>query len=470
MDIKILQEFKDLIPPLTGEEYRLLKQSCLKEGIREQLVLAEWIDKETGELVIALADGHNRFDIAEKHNIPFDTKQIEFESKEDVKLWMIDNQKGRRNLSDFVKYELSQIKAEILREKGREKISKVVSLANQINPKKSDNDFSTLSIIDKVENKIKAYDTEVKEVAEKIKKHNTRNEIAKDLGWSTGKLAMADVVAKKADEETKQALRRNEVTIAKVYKEVKQKERKEKKESLVTKGAELDKLSNKIELLEGDLFDMIDMVEDNSIDLLNTDPPYFVLKDDWDTFDSLEDYLKFTEDWLLKVMPKVKSTGRAYISFPQWYEHDIYEIFKRNDFFGFIFKQKIIWYYKNNNQPSNRKEYRYMYEPIFYLYGKDAGVLNFTPDTYGESQQNVWEIAMPQSNFKEGKFHSAQKPIELYNRIIKTGSKAGDKVLDCFAGSGTTGIVCNKLKRVCALIERDEININLIKGRLHENI
>ena len=124
--------------------------------------------------------------------------------------------------------------------------------------------------------------------------------------------------------------------------------------------------------------------------------------------------------------------------------------------------------YRNNNKHSNRKLYRYSYEPIFYLYGKDAEPLNFTPDTYGEVQNTVWTIATPQSNFNEGKLHPAQKPIELLERIIKTGSKIGDKVLDPFAGSGTTGIVCEKLGRDYILIEKENKYIEIIKGRLNE--
>jgi len=226
------------------------------------------------------------------------------------------------------------------------------------------------------------------------------------------------------------------------------------------------KNKDKIILFEGDLFDVIDKIENESIDLLCTDPPYFILNNEWDQFDNKNDYLEFTENWLNVVIPKIKGTGRIYISFSQWYQYDFYEILKRNKFFGFIFKQNIIWYYKNNNQPSNKKEYRYNYEPLFYLYGKEAGVLNFTNDTFNEMQQNVWEIAIPQSNFKEGKFHLAQKPLELYRRIMKTGSKENDLVLDCFAGSGTTGIICKELNRKCILIEKDQGNIKIIKGRL----
>jgi len=223
-----------------------------------------------------------------------------------------------------------------------------------------------------------------------------------------------------------------------------------------------------VEIMHKDVFEALHEIPDESIDLLNTDPPYMVLGEDWDQFESKEAFLDFTERWLAAAMAKVKKTGRAYISFSQWYQYDFYEILKKYDFFGFNFKQTIIWYYKNNNQPSNRKEYRYMYEPIFYLYGPDAPELNFTPATYGETQQNVWEIATPQSNFKEGKCHPAQKPLELYRRIITTGSFPGDTVLDCFAGSGTSGVICRDEKRKCILIEKDEANISIIKSRLYE--
>ena len=255
---------------------------------------------------------------------------------------------------------------------------------------------------------------------------------------------------------------------AKAIKQAKQAEKRRIKEIELQKIKEIGSIKKDIKatVLHGDVFDMLDTLDDYSFDLLNTDPPYKILTDDWDVFESKKDFLDFTEQWLKIAFKKLKTTGRAYISFSQWYQYDFYNILAKNDFFGFTFKQNIIWYYKNNNRPSNRKEYRYMYEPIFYLYGKDADVLNFTHDTYGETQQNVWEIATPQSNFKEGKFHSAQKPLELYRRIIKTGSKTGDKVLDCFAGSGTTGVICKELNRECVLIEKNIENVNIIKGRL----
>ena len=275
---------------------------------------------------------------------------------------------------------------------------------------------------------------------------------------------MAEIVSKKATPEQQERLQNN-VEIHKIYTEIKKDERKQKIEQIKNNAINYQN-TNQIKLIEGDLFDVINQVSDKSIDLLLTDPPYFILKDKWDIFKDKATFLNFTAQWLQIAIPKIKDTGRVYISFAHDFQFDFYELLKFYNFFDFNFGSLIIWYYKNNNKKFDRKKYRFTYEPIFYLYGKNAGKLNFSEDTFGETQQNVWEIATPQSNFKEGKYHSAQKPLELYRRIIKTGSFENDKVLDCFAGSGTTGIICKELNRKCILIEKEQEYINIIKGRL----
>ena len=249
-----------------------------------------------------------------------------------------------------------------------------------------------------------------------------------------------------AKEETN---KRIELTTSRMLKVAKQYEREEN--IIKTKEKSKEFKESNIKLLEGDFFDMISQIEDNSIDLLNTDPPYFILDNDWDTFDNLEGFLSFTEKWLKLVKPKLKTTGRIYISFSPDYKYYLYKILSRLNYLDFNYGNEIIWVKKNNNKLFSQKRYRLTYEPIIYLYGKDSKKLNFTDDTFGEIQTDVWDIATPQSNFKEGKYHSAQKPLELYRRIIKTGSKENDTVLDCFSGSGTTGIICKELNRNCIL-------------------
>lgn len=97
MNFKILEELKVLIPPLSEEEFKQLESNCLNEGIREPLVLAQFPNKFS-EVQTVLADGHNRYDIAQRNGLEFKTVVKDFSSFEEVKLWMDLNQIGRRNL------------------------------------------------------------------------------------------------------------------------------------------------------------------------------------------------------------------------------------------------------------------------------------------------------------------------------------------------------------------------------------
>jgi N6-adenosine-specific RNA methylase IME4 len=196
--ITIKPEFEKLIPALSKDELEQLEKNILEEGIRDPLVI--W--NET------LIDGHNRYKLATKHNLNYEVFEKKFDSEDDVKIWMIDNQKGRRNLAEFVMYELQQIRSAILNKKGEQiRINKAI-----IREAEKRGEEPVLSIIDK---------TGIEE------KHDTRAIIANNLGWSTGKVAMADVVSKKAPDEIKEKLRTNEMTISQAYKEIKKEEKKE---------------------------------------------------------------------------------------------------------------------------------------------------------------------------------------------------------------------------------------------------
>ncbi|WP_343741987.1 hypothetical protein [Herbaspirillum huttiense] len=105
MNIVINEELKQYIDPLTPNEYAALERSLLAEGCRDALVL--WGD--------VLIDGHNRYEICSKYDLPFKTIQNDsFGSLEDVLLWMIDNQLGRRSVSDFQRGMLALRKRDII--------------------------------------------------------------------------------------------------------------------------------------------------------------------------------------------------------------------------------------------------------------------------------------------------------------------------------------------------------------------
>ena len=73
-------------------------------------------------------------------------------------------------------------------------------------------------------------------------------------------------------------------------------------------------------------------------------------------------------------------------------------------------------------------------------------------------------------NRDKEKLHPTQKPVALFEYLIKTYTNEGDLVLDNCAGSGTTGIACKNLNRNCILIEKEEKYIEIIKERLVEFI
>jgi hypothetical protein len=93
IDIEILSELEEFIVSLQKEEYTQLENNLLKEGCREPLVIWEKANKNI------LIDGHNRYKICIKHSISFKIRKLEFDNIGDVKIWIINNQLGRRNLN-----------------------------------------------------------------------------------------------------------------------------------------------------------------------------------------------------------------------------------------------------------------------------------------------------------------------------------------------------------------------------------
>lgn len=95
MEIIIDPEFKALIEPLTKVELEGLERDLVRDGCRDALVI--W-RREDGAAV--LLDGHNRLEICQWHNLPYETRVIELSSRADAMLWICENQINRRNLDE----------------------------------------------------------------------------------------------------------------------------------------------------------------------------------------------------------------------------------------------------------------------------------------------------------------------------------------------------------------------------------
>ena len=87
-DIVIDDEFRRLFPRLNDEDFAGLEESLCEYGCLSPLITWNNI----------LIDGHNRFEIIKKHDLPFRTIRLEFSSREEVIIWMIAHQIQSRNL------------------------------------------------------------------------------------------------------------------------------------------------------------------------------------------------------------------------------------------------------------------------------------------------------------------------------------------------------------------------------------
>ena len=169
--LKINKEFSELIPHLQPEEYILLEESIQKEGCRDPIFI--WND--------TIIDGYNRYQICKKHKIEYKTKEIKFKDNNEAKIWIINNQLARRNLSAYAKVELNLILEDIL-SPGQGYRSDLEPLSN-------------------------------------LTKVNTSKEIAKQSKVAEGTVHKVKFIRDNADEETKEKLREGnkELSINKVY-------------------------------------------------------------------------------------------------------------------------------------------------------------------------------------------------------------------------------------------------------------
>lgn len=99
-ELKIDPELRDLLPPLTDEEYKQLEKNIVENGFDKNFPIMIWND--------FVVDGHNRYDICWKHKIDFVYGNLGYETKEEVMEWMLDIQLGRRNLSPIQRIAIAE--------------------------------------------------------------------------------------------------------------------------------------------------------------------------------------------------------------------------------------------------------------------------------------------------------------------------------------------------------------------------
>ena len=212
-----------------------------------------------------------------------------------------------------------------------------------------------------------------------------------------------------------------------------------------------------IELWHGDCLELMKNIPDGSVDLVLTDPPYgidFQSNFRKNKFNKIDNDNTVNAEFLDECKRVLKDTGAIYC-FTRWdvYPNWVEQISKR-----FKVKNCIVWFKRGGGLGDLKKGYIYNHEFIIYCAEKNHR-LN------GKRRNDVFEFA---KDAPSTYVHPTQKPVSLLQEIIERSSNEGGVVLDCFMGSGSTGVACVNTNRHFIGIELDDGYFNIAKKRIEE--
>ena len=225
-------------------------------------------------------------------------------------------------------------------------------------------------------------------------------------------------------------------------------------------------------LKNGDVLDELSLIENSYFDMAVIDPPYILNKttggisktglvDRWqgnikgsDRKASIQNDIKF-EDWLPAVYRVMKDNSHCYI----WTnDKNLSDLQVAAEKVGFRLHNVLIW--KKSNCTPNRW-YMKNCEFILFLYkGKAKPIKNKGTSQFFEYKNKSGK----------DKFHPTEKPVDLIKELIFNSSDENDLVLDCFMGSGSTGVACVETKRRFYGIEIDEKYFDIAKQRIESYV
>jgi len=256
-------------------------------------------------------------------------------------------------------------------------------------------------------------------------------------------------------------------------------------------GGEMKNLSaGRNKIVCGDAFEVLGRLPEANFDLLFADPPYNLTKAfGKEAFreKTLADYGEWLDSWLSLCVPLLKPTASIYLC-GDWRSGSAIEAAASK---YFKLQNRITWEReKGRGAKANWKNaaediwfftvsdkftfdldaaklrrkvlapYKESGEPKDWIADKDGNYRDTHPS-------NIWtDISVPFWSMPENTDHPTQKPEKLLAKIILASTNAGDRVLDPFAGSGTTAVVAKKLGRDFVAIESDEQYCLLAQKRL----
>lgn len=231
-------------------------------------------------------------------------------------------------------------------------------------------------------------------------------------------------------------------------------------------------------VLYGDVYASLSQLEDNSVSVVITSPPYWKQRDygfpeQIGQENSPEEYIGRLRVIFSKLKQKIKDDGIFFLNIGDKYldkygKSHLLQIPYRLAYHmirdGWFLEDIIIWY-KPNHMPSPvRDRFTQTYEPVL-VFSKSKN------NIYKKGLGNVIKIPLEQTPWEHTAVFPEKLVIELLNRVEL---RDGDLILDPFAGTGTVGVAVKKLRNQLffsrkinyILVEKGDLFINIIKNRI----
>ena len=196
--------------------------------------------------------------------------------------------------------------------------------------------------------------------------------------------------------------------------------------------------------------------------------------------DRFDDFISFLRPRVEQAHRLLTATGSCFV--PRDYREVHYakvmcdEIFGRRSFIN-----EIIWAYdygaraKSRWSPKHDNILFYAKDPADYTFNYDAidripymapGLVTAEKAARGKTPTDCWWNTIVSPTGKEKTGYPTQKPLAIVSRIVRVHSNPGDRVLDFFAGSGTTGEAAARLGRRATLVDSSAAAVRVMKKRL----
>ena len=210
-------------------------------------------------------------------------------------------------------------------------------------------------------------------------------------------------------------------------------------------------------LYHGDSLHLLSQMEGEQFDMIFADPPYFLSNDGvtcksgkmvsvnkgrWDRSQGAEANHQFNRAWLQQCQRLLKPNGTIWVSGTH---HVIYSIGFAMQQLGFKILNDIAWFKVNPPPNLSCRYFTHGTETVIWAARDDKAKHTFNyalmkEHNGGKQMKNLWNIMSPRKAEKEHGKHPTQKPIALLDRIVLASSEEGDRILDPFCGSSTTGM------------------------------